>query len=116
MLVEFAAFQQFTQAEQRRLRREACRKAVGGAEQGHAEPPPVSYTHLRLAIGILWIVLVPCEMLGVSAGLGYYILDTRDRLAYSELMAMVLLIGLLGYLLDAAARGLYRRWAHGALG
>ncbi|MFP8981380.1 ABC transporter permease, partial [Pseudomonas aeruginosa] len=46
----------------------------------------------------------------------YYILDTRDRLAYSELMAMVLLIGLLGYLLDAAARGLYRRWAHGALG
>ena len=28
-------------------------------------------------------------MLGVSAGLGYYILDTRDRLAYSELMAMV---------------------------
>ncbi|PXZ56230.1 ABC transporter permease, partial [Pseudomonas aeruginosa] len=66
-------------------------------------------TGVRLAIGILWIVLVPCEMLGVSAGLGYYILDTRDRLAYSELMAMVLLIGLLGYLLDAAARGLYRR-------
>ena len=60
-------------------------------------------TGVRLAIGILWIVLVPCEMLGVSAGLGY-ILDTRDRLAYSELMAMVLLIGLLGYLLDAAAR------------
>ncbi len=48
-------------------------------------------TGVRLAIGILWIVLVPCEMLGVSAGLGYYILDTRDRLAYSELMAMVLL-------------------------
>ena len=31
--------------------------------------------------------------------------DTRDRLAYPELMAMVLLIGLLGFLLDAAARG-----------
>ena len=72
-------------------------------------------TGARLAIGILWIVLVPCEMLGVSAGLGYYILDTRDRLAYSELMAMVLLIGLLGYLLDRGART-YRRWAHGALG
>lgn len=28
--------------------------------------------------------------------------------------AMVLLIGLLGYLLDVAARGLYRRWAHAA--
>lgn len=69
-------------------------------------------TGVRLAIGILWIVLVPCEMLGVSAGLGYFILDTRDRLAYSELMSMVLLIGVLGFLLDAIARGLHRRWSH----
>lgn len=69
-------------------------------------------TGVRLAIGILWIVLVPCEMLGVSAGLGYYILDTRDRLAYSELMAMVLVIGVLGYALDSLARALYARWSH----
>lgn len=67
-------------------------------------------TGVRLAIGILWIVLVPCEMLGVSAGMGYFILDTRDRLAYSELMAMVLMIGVLGFLLDAGARALYRYW------
>ena len=70
-------------------------------------------TGLRLAIGIVWIVLVPCEMLGVSKGLGYFILDTRDRLAYSELMAAVLFIGLLGWLLDSAARRLHKRWAHG---
>ncbi|MDH2400192.1 ABC transporter permease [Bradyrhizobium sp. SSUT18] len=69
-------------------------------------------TGLRLAIGVVWIVLVPCEMLGVSAGLGYFILDTRDRLAYSELTAMVLVIGLLGFLLDAAARGLNRLVTH----
>lgn len=71
-------------------------------------------TGVRLAIGILWIVLVPCEMLGVSAGLGYAILDTRDRLAYDELMAIVLFIGLLGFMLDAMARGLYRLRMHGA--
>ena len=69
-------------------------------------------TGTRLSIGILWIVLVPCEMLGVSAGLGYFILDTRDRLAYSELMAMVLVIGILGFALDAFARSLHRRWTH----
>jgi len=69
-------------------------------------------TGVRLSIGILWIVLVPCEMLGVSAGLGYFILDTRDRLAYSELMAMVVLIGVLGFALDACARSLHRRWVH----
>jgi NitT/TauT family transport system permease protein len=69
-------------------------------------------TGLRLAIGIVWIVLVPCEMLGVSAGLGYFILDTRDRLAYSELTATVLVIGMLGFFLDTAARGLYRLGTH----
>ncbi|WP_429483094.1 ABC transporter permease [Paraburkholderia youngii] len=59
---------------------------------------------IRLAIGILWIVLVPAEMLGVSAGLGYLILDTRDRLAYSELTAVILVIGALGFALDGIAR------------
>jgi NitT/TauT family transport system permease protein len=55
-------------------------------------------------------VLVPAEMLGVSSGLGYLILDTRDRLAYSELTAVIVVIGLLGFLLDYAARTLYRRF------
>lgn len=68
-------------------------------------------TGVRLAIGVIWIVLVPCEMLGVSSGLGYYILDTRDRLAYSELMAVIVLIGALGFLLDGLAQRMYRRWS-----
>jgi NitT/TauT family transport system permease protein len=67
-------------------------------------------TGVRLAIGILWIVLVPAEMLGVSAGLGYLILDTRDRLAYSELTAVILVIGALGFALDLAARLAYQRY------
>nr|WP_260858395.1 ABC transporter permease [Paraburkholderia sp. BCC1885] len=67
-------------------------------------------TGVRLAIGIVWIVLVPAEMLGVSSGLGYLILDTRDRLAYSELTAVIVVIGALGFLLDFAARLLYRRF------
>jgi NitT/TauT family transport system permease protein len=67
-------------------------------------------TGVRLAIGVLWIVLVPCEMLGVSAGLGYFILDTRDRLAYAELMAAILIIGFLGLVLDSTARALQDRW------
>lgn len=68
-------------------------------------------TGLRLAIGISWIVLVPAEMLGVSAGLGYFILDTRDRLAYDELMATIIVIGILGYTLDGVARFAYQRWS-----
>ncbi|MFC3692333.1 ABC transporter permease [Chenggangzhangella methanolivorans] len=70
-------------------------------------------TGVRLAIGIQWIMLVPCEMLGVSAGLGYFILDTRDRLAYSELAAVVIVIGVLGFLLDALARKAHRAQGRG---
>lgn len=69
-------------------------------------------TGFRLAVGIGWIVLVPAEMLGVSEGLGYFILDSRDRLAYSDLMAAIVVIGLLGFALDALARWLHRRWLH----
>jgi NitT/TauT family transport system permease protein len=73
-------------------------------------------TGVRLAIGIIWIVLVPAEMLGVSAGLGYFILDTRDRLAYSELTAAIILIGVLGFMLDYLARWLHARWLHATPG
>lgn len=71
---------------------------------------PHILTGVRLAIGVIWIVLVPAEMLGVSAGLGYFILDTRDRLAYHELMATILWIGFLGFLLDQLAKQLHKVW------
>ncbi len=68
-------------------------------------------TGLRVAIGISWVVLVPAEMLGVSSGLGYYILDTRDRFRYDELMAVVVIIGFVGFGLDWLARKLKGRFA-----
>jgi NitT/TauT family transport system permease protein len=66
---------------------------------------------VRLAISMVWIVIVPAEMLGVNAGLGYLILDARDRLAYSELMAVILVIGVIGFTLDALARWMHKHWA-----
>lgn len=69
---------------------------------------PQVLTGLRLAVGLTWIILVPAEMLGVDSGLGYFLLDTRDRLAYADLVATILVIGLCGFLLDRAARWLLR--------
>lgn len=63
---------------------------------------------IRVAVGLIWVVLVPAEMLGVSSGLGYLILDCRDRLAYGELTAVLLLIGLIGWGLDSGLRSLSR--------
>jgi NitT/TauT family transport system permease protein len=69
---------------------------------------PNVLTGLRLAVGVAWVILVPAEMLGVSSGLGYFVLNTRDRLAYADLTAAILVIGACGFLLDSAARWLFR--------
>lgn len=70
---------------------------------------PDMLTGLRLCVGILWIILVPAEMLGVNTGLGYYILDARDRFAYAEIPAVMIVIGFVGYWLDLAIRRLHER-------
>jgi len=66
-------------------------------------------TGVRLALGVAWIVLVPAEFLGVTSGLGYAINDARDTLSYDRLAALVLLIGLIGYVIDAVISAGIRR-------
>lgn len=72
---------------------------------------PDILTGLRISVGVSWIVLVPAEMLGVSSGLGYYILDTRDRFDYGELMAVILVVGFLGFLSDGLIRLVQRQFS-----
>lgn len=71
-------------------------------------------TGLRLALGVAWIVLVPAEYLGVTSGLGYAINDARDTLEYDRLAATVVLIGLIGFCLDALLLAAIARvsWTH----
>ncbi|MFI6309392.1 ABC transporter permease [Nocardia fusca] len=59
---------------------------------------------LRIGLGIAWVVLVPAEMLGVRSGLGYQILNARDQLAYDQVMAVIVVIGIIGYVLDTLSR------------
>ena len=65
---------------------------------------PDILTGLRISLGISWIILVPAEMLGVPSGLGYYILDTRDRFNYGEMTAVILVIGFFGFVSDSIIR------------
>ena len=65
---------------------------------------PAVLQSVRMALGIAWVVLVPAEMLGVTSGLGYEILNARDRLAYDEMLVVILVIGVLGAAIDALAR------------
>ena len=69
------------------------------------------FTGIRLALGVAWIVLVPAEYLGVTSGLGYAIEDARETLSYDYLTAMVLTIGIIGYLLDSTCVLLIKRYS-----
>ncbi|BBP03733.1 ABC transporter permease [Sulfuriferula plumbiphila] len=68
-------------------------------------------TGIRLALGVAWIVLVPAEFLGVTSGLGYTIEDARETLSYNNLTAMVVTIGIIGYLLDTLLVLLIKRFS-----
>jgi NitT/TauT family transport system permease protein len=74
------------------------------------------FSGIRLAVGVAWIVLVPAEFLGVTSGLGYAINDARDTLSYDTLAAIVVVIGIIGFLLDGLCLMLIRRfsWSHEA--
>ena len=65
--------------------------------------PAVAYdvlTGIRLAVGVAWIVLIPAEFFGTKAGIGYTIEDARENLFYDQMMGMIVLIGVIGYILD----------------
>jgi NitT/TauT family transport system permease protein len=68
-------------------------------------------TGIRLAVGVAWIVLVPAEFLGVTSGFGYTIEDARESLEYENLMAMILVIGAVGYVLDSACMVLIKKYS-----
>lgn len=72
---------------------------------------PHMITSIRLALGIAWIVLVPAEFLGVSSGLGYLINDARDTMEYDKLMAIIIAIGILGFILDRIFQKLQYRFS-----
>jgi len=59
---------------------------------------------IRAALGLGWVVLVPAEMLGVTSGLGYQVLNAKDQLAYPHITALIVVIGTLGFALDVVAR------------
>jgi NitT/TauT family transport system permease protein len=69
------------------------------------------FAGVRLAVGVAWIVLVPAEYLGVTSGLGYAINDARDTLEYDTLAAIVVIIGVIGFMLDGICLTLIRRFS-----
>lgn len=72
---------------------------------------------LRITLGIAWLVVVAAEMIAVSSGLGFLIIDARNAgNRYDLVVAGMVLIGIIGLLLDMSIRSLERvksfRWSY----
>ncbi|ACM18729.1 ABC transporter, membrane protein [Geotalea daltonii FRC-32] len=69
---------------------------------------------LHIAVGTGWIHLVAGEMLGAQSGLGFMIVDARNFLRTDQIMAGMLLVGLLGLAIYRGMKSLERiigrRW------
>ncbi|HTV05263.1 MAG TPA: ABC transporter permease [Acidobacteriaceae bacterium] len=60
---------------------------------------------LRIALGIGWLVVVAGEMIAVTSGLGYLIIDSRNSgKRYDLVVGAMLLIGIIGLALDLLFR------------
>ncbi|WP_111439920.1 ABC transporter permease [Psychrobacillus insolitus] len=70
---------------------------------------PSIVSGLHLALGSAWIFLVAGEMVGAQSGLGFLIVDARNTLNLSGVLAGIIFIGLLGFILDRLI-SLFERW------
>jgi ABC-type nitrate/sulfonate/bicarbonate transport system permease component len=69
---------------------------------------------LRLGVAASWTAVIAAELVGAPNGLGYAIQWYRDLLMTPKVMSFIALVGVCGYLCDAALRALTRRltpWA-----
>lgn len=70
---------------------------------------PAILTGLRVATPIMLIVITVTELLGVSRGLGFLIADARANFDPARALAVVVVLGILGFVFDRAIVWLTKR-------
>ncbi|HIH43925.1 MAG TPA: ABC transporter permease [Candidatus Methanoperedenaceae archaeon] len=74
---------------------------------------PYIFTGVRIGVGVGWMSIVAAEMVIRSPfGLGYYIWSMGDLGKYPEMVAGMVLIGVLGYVMNSGILILQRRVLH----
>jgi ABC-type nitrate/sulfonate/bicarbonate transport system permease component len=72
---------------------------------------PSIFVGMRIGVGIGWMTLVAAEFTGVRTGygLGYMIMTARDIQRPDEILAGMLVIGLIGYLINGGLKACERK-------
>lgn len=76
---------------------------------------PQIFSGARISVAIAAVVMVVTEMIGSANGIGYYILDAQRTFNLLNMWSGILILGLLGYLLNFAFRGVegvVLKWHH----
>lgn len=66
-------------------------------------------TGLRLSMGIAWMVIVATEMLSGGSGIGFFVWDSYNNSNLAAVASAILMIGAIGFALDAVFGALGRR-------
>jgi ABC-type nitrate/sulfonate/bicarbonate transport system permease component len=78
---------------------------------------PKIFTGFRLSLSLALILMVFSELVGSSNGIGYEMLNAQNSFDIVELWCTIVLLGILGYLLNAILSGVQRQllaWHRGA--
>jgi ABC-type nitrate/sulfonate/bicarbonate transport system permease component len=77
---------------------------------------PAVITGLRISLGIAWMCVVASEMVSITSGLGYLIMDARMFYRTDVVLAGMFTIGLLGLGINAVMRACERRFMRYRIG
>ena len=78
---------------------------------------PKIFTGFRLSLSLALILMVFSELVGSSNGIGYEMLNAQNSFDLTALWCTIVLLGILGYLLNAILNGVQRvalSWHRGA--
>lgn len=65
---------------------------------------PAVFAGARLSLGVGWVAMVAGELVGADTGLGYRIEYFQEFFSMEGVMATIVVVGIIGYLLDAMLR------------
>lgn len=80
---------------------------------------PQVFAGMRTSLSLALILMVISEMVASTEGIGYFVLESQRSFAIPEMWSGIVLLGVLGYLLNAALALVERRvlrWHRGAKG